>query len=87
MVSTTKEAVRLLEVIPGLTLTLDYTHFVYQGFSDADCEKLLHSATHFHARGGALKRLQIPLKKSSIDYREVLQRMKEVKYRGYFAIE
>jgi sugar phosphate isomerase/epimerase len=81
------EAKSLLDAVSGLTLTLDYTHFIYQGFSEADCEALLPHASHFHARGGAAKRLQTSLKESSIDYRRVLQRMKEVKYSGYFAIE
>jgi sugar phosphate isomerase/epimerase len=87
IVPTPEDAKKLLDAVPGLTLTLDYTHFVYQGFSDADCETLLPRASHFHARGGAEKRLQTSLKKSAIDYRRVLQQMKEVKYPGYFAIE
>jgi sugar phosphate isomerase/epimerase len=81
------ETQRLLELTPGLTLTLDYTHFVYQGFSDADCEALLPHARHLHARGGHQGRLQAPMKKNSIDYARVLQAMKEIGYCGYFAIE
>lgn len=84
---TPKDAALLLSALPNLTLTLDYTHFVYQGFTDAECEALLPRASHFHARGGAEKRLQTSLKKSTIDYARVLRRMKELEYRGYFAIE
>jgi sugar phosphate isomerase/epimerase len=84
---TPTEARKLLAAVSGLTLTLDYTHFVYQGFSNEDCEGLLSYASHFHARGGAPKRLQTSLKESAIDYRQVLERMKEVRYSGYFAIE
>ena len=87
IVPTPDDAKRLIDAVPGLTLTLDYTHFVYQGFSDADCEALLPYASHFHARGGAEKRLQTSLKRSTIDYRRVLQQMKKIKYSGYFAIE
>jgi len=87
VVPTPAEAMQLLQAVPGLTLTLDYTHFVYQGFSDAECEPLLGYASHFHARGGAPKKLQTSLKNSSIDYRRVLERMKEMGYSGYFAIE
>jgi sugar phosphate isomerase/epimerase len=87
IVPTPAEAKSLLEAVSGLTLTLDYTHFIYQGFSDADCEALLPYASHFHARGGAARRLQTSLKASSIDYRRVLQRMKEIEYPGFFAIE
>ncbi len=87
IVPTPADAMQLINAVPSLTLTLDYTHFTYQGFSDNDCEALIPFASHFHARGGAVKRLQTSLKKSSIDYRRVLQRMKEVEYPGYFAIE
>ena len=81
------QAQELVAAVPGLTLTLDYTHFVYQGFTDADCEVLLPLASHFHARGGAPGKLQTTLKKGAIDYRRVLQQMKQCKYPGYFAIE
>jgi sugar phosphate isomerase/epimerase len=87
IVPTPSEAVRLLALTPGLTLTLDYTHFVYQGFSDADCEALLPHASHLHARGGRQGRLQAPMKESTIDYARVLNAMKAVNYTGYFAIE
>ncbi len=87
IVPTPAETLELLDAVPGLTLTLDYTHFVYQGFSDADCEVLLPHATHFHARGGARSRLQTSLKNSAIDYRRVIQQMKQTSYPGYFAIE
>jgi len=87
IVPTPTEARRLLELTPGLTLTLDYTHFVYQGFPDADCEALLPSASHLHARGGHRGRLQAPMKRNAIDYARVLQAMTTVGYGGYFAIE
>jgi sugar phosphate isomerase/epimerase len=87
LVPTPADAVRLIQLTPRLTLTLDYTHFVYQGFADMDCEALLPYASHFHARGGHKGRLQAPMKKNSIDYAHVLHAMKEVGYLGYFAIE
>lgn len=87
IISTPRDTYVLLEYTPGLTLTLDYTHFVYQGIPESECEKLLPHASHFHARGGRLGRLQAPKKESTIDYARVLQKMKEVGYSGYFAIE
>ena len=87
IVPTPSDAQKLLAAVSGLTLTLDYTHFVYQGFTVPECEFLLPHASHFHARGGAPKRLQTSLTESAIDYRQVLQRMKKLKYPGYFAIE
>jgi sugar phosphate isomerase/epimerase len=86
-VDTPEKLARLLELTPGLTLTLDYTHFTYAGFADAEIEPLLAHARHFHCRGAAPGRLQTPFGESTIDYRRVVERMKEIDYPGYFAIE
>lgn len=87
VVPTPAEALRLLEMTPGLTLTLDYTHFVRQGFSDIEGDCLLPHARHLHARGGCNGRLQAPMKKNTIDYERVLASLKRLGYPGYFAIE
>lgn len=54
--------------VPGLTLTLDYGHFVYQGQPASDADALLPHASHFHARGGAPGRLQAALPANVIDF-------------------
>jgi sugar phosphate isomerase/epimerase len=54
IVPTPIQALRLLDLVSGLTLTLDYTHFVCRGFSESDCEALLPRASHLHARGACL---------------------------------
>ncbi len=38
---TPEDVARLVELAPGLELTLDYTHYVSQGFGDADVEPLV----------------------------------------------
>jgi hypothetical protein len=38
---------RLVELTPGLTLTLDYTHYTFAGFSDTDIEPLMKHAAPF----------------------------------------
>ncbi|HZP00474.1 MAG TPA: TIM barrel protein [Terriglobia bacterium] len=87
IIPTPQETRSLLQLTPGLTLTLDYTHFVYEGIQESECEGLLPHASHFHARGGCRGRLQAPRKENTIDYARVLQKMQEVGYPGYFAIE
>ena len=52
------DVARLVELAPGLELTLDYTHYVSQGFSEDKLEPLIRHARHFHARGGAPGRVQ-----------------------------
>lgn len=87
IVPTPAGAQQLAALAPGLTLTLDYTHFTYQGIGDAECEALMPYATHFHARGARPGRLQAPLKENSIDYRRVLAAMDRANYRGYVGVE
>ena len=82
-----KDALRLLRVTPGLTLTLDYTHFVRRGLPDAEVEPLIEHASHFHARGARKGRLQAPLKENTIDYARVVRVMKKTGYRGFIGIE
>lgn len=87
IVDTPEKVARLLELTPGLELTLDYTHFIYQGIPDAEVDPLLSHARHFHCRGGRPGRLQVSFGENEIDYRRVLERMREVGYDGFFAIE
>jgi sugar phosphate isomerase/epimerase len=86
-VDTPEKLARLIELTPGLTLTLDYTHFVAAGFADADVEPLLAHARHFHCRGAAKGQLQATFDDNTIDYRRVIRRMREIGYAGYFGIE
>ncbi|HEV2378781.1 MAG TPA: sugar phosphate isomerase/epimerase family protein [Terriglobia bacterium] len=80
-------AKRLIDAVPGLTLTLDYTHFTYQGFSDVEIEPLLKSASHFHARGACQGKLQASFAENTIDYGQVLQAMKRTNYSGFVVLE
>jgi len=82
-----KDALRLLRGTPGLTLTLDYTHFVRRGIPDAEVEPLIAHASHFHARGARKGRLQARFKENTIDYARIVREMKKAGYRGYIGIE
>ncbi|HEV2494081.1 MAG TPA: sugar phosphate isomerase/epimerase family protein [Terriglobia bacterium] len=84
---TPAQAKRLVESVPGLTLTLDYTHFTLQGFSDDDIEPLLASASHFHARGACKGKLQASVTENTIDYARVLRAMKRANYAGFVVLE
>jgi len=82
-----KQALELIEKTPGLTLTLDYTHFTKIGIGDAEIEPLVAHASHFHARGACKGRLQASAAKNTIDYRRVLKAMQRCNYAGYVGIE
>ena len=84
---TPAQARRLLEMVPGLTLTLDYTHFTYQGIPDPEIEPLLRSTSHFHVRGACKGKLQASFKENTIDYTRILRAMKDADYSGYVVLE
>jgi sugar phosphate isomerase/epimerase len=80
-------ALRLVKDVPGLTLTLDYTHFTRSGLPDRVVEPLIPYASHFHARGGRRGRLQAALPQNTSDYGRVLRLMKKSGYKGYLGVE
>lgn len=82
-----QEAERLVTSVPGLTLTLDYTHFTRLGMPDSAIEPLVKYATHFHVRGAREGRLQAPFKENTIDYARVLKVMRASNYKGYLGVE
>jgi sugar phosphate isomerase/epimerase len=81
------EALRLVEGVPGLTLTLDYTHFTRLGLPDSAAEPLLKHASHFHVRGARQGRLQCNFKDNTIDYARVVKLLASLRYPGYLGIE
>ena len=82
-----RQLARLLGRVPGLTLTLDYTHFTRAGVRDATVEPLILCATHFHARGACKGRLQTSFQANTIDYARIVAAMRTTGYRGYLGIE
>ena len=78
---------RLVQNVPGLTLTLDYTHFTRLGMPDTAAESLLKYAGHFHVRGAREGRLQESFAHNTIDYGRVYQAMLETAYSGWIGIE
>lgn len=87
IVDTPEKLLHLVEMTPGLELSLDYTHFTYAGIPDTEVEPLLVHARHFHCRGAARGRLQTSFAENTIDYGRVIDRLRALDYDGYFAIE
>jgi sugar phosphate isomerase/epimerase len=81
----TRSTHTLLAQVPGLTLTLDYGHFIVQGESNAAIHTLLPYASHIHLRGAAPGRLQTPAAESTIDISHILRNC--ANYSGKFALE
>ncbi len=77
----------LLDAAPGLTLTLDYGHFITAGEISEQVHRLLPFASHIHVRGGAPGRLQTSVDENTIDFRGMLAGLKECDYEGFLALE
>ncbi|MBU3666746.1 MAG: sugar phosphate isomerase/epimerase [Chthoniobacterales bacterium] len=71
----------------GVTLTLDYGHFVYQGMPPQAADILIPQASHFHARGGAKGQLQSTMKDSVIDFRAIRDALQQRGYPGWMCLE
>jgi len=87
IVAEPKSLGELVAGVPGLTLTLDYTHFTRSGLPDAAVEPLIEHASHFHVRGARRDRLQVSFAENVIDYGRVLEALRETGYRGFVGVE
>ena len=72
---------------PGLTLTLDYGHFIYQGQTNESVHSLIPYSSHFHARGGAKGKLQTMVQENEIDFKTILSLFKKIEYSGFVCME
>jgi sugar phosphate isomerase/epimerase len=76
-----------LRRVEGLTLTLDYGHFVMAGESSALVHDLLTFASHVHVRGGAPDRLQTSVDENAIDFTGMLAGLKQLGFDGFLSLE
>jgi sugar phosphate isomerase/epimerase len=77
----------LLHAVRGLSLTLDYTHFVASGIPSREIHPLLRFATHIHLRGATPGSLQAPVIENQIDYAGMARRLAKQSYSGFLALE
>jgi sugar phosphate isomerase/epimerase len=82
-----ERARELAERVPGLALTLDYSHFVAQGLSPARVHPLVPHAGHFHARQAAPGLLQTSARLGTLDFDDIVGRLRAAGYDGYLCVE
>jgi sugar phosphate isomerase/epimerase len=82
-----REAAQLCDEVPGLQLTLDYSHFLALGYSPSDVHPLLKHAGHFHARQAAPGRLQASAKDGTLNFPDLVGRLKAGGYAGDVCVE
>ena len=82
-----EDALTVVRAAPHLTLTLDYSHFVYRGYTDSQMEPLLAHAGHFHVRQAKSGELQCRTHEGPIDFARALTRLGESGYAGWVGFE
>lgn len=87
IVQTPEEVRELLANTPGLSLTLDPAHFVYQGFSTDAVAPLTAHASHFQLRAAAPGRMQVPLRENEVDFGRLLAAAAAHGYAGAVGVE
>ncbi|MEW6749465.1 MAG: sugar phosphate isomerase/epimerase [Candidatus Latescibacterota bacterium] len=81
------EAIRLMQAVPGLGLTLDYAHQVQLGLGPEQIEVLHPYARHFHAKQSAPGAFQARADEGSIDFRRLIGKLKADRYDGVVCVE
>ncbi len=82
-----ERALALLSAVPGLQLTLDYSHFIANGYDPEDVHPLLPHAGHFHARQARRGFLQASHRDGTLDFPDIVARLHGVGYSGDICIE
>ncbi len=77
----------LVQAVPGLRLTLDYSHFVANGFSPDDVHPLVPHAGHFHARQARNGLVQANHWEGTLDFDDIVGRLKAAGYPGDLCVE
>ena len=77
----------LLRDVPGLSVTLDYSHFVYSGVPAADVHPLLAYSRILHVRQAAAGRIQASLGAGSIDFADVFRAARRYGFTGTISLE
>jgi sugar phosphate isomerase/epimerase len=81
------DALRLVQEVPGLGLTVDYAHQVQLGLGPAEIEVLHPHARHFHAKQSAPGAFQARPDEGAIDFGRLMRRLEADGYQGVICVE
>lgn len=82
-----RDALRICREVPGLGLTLDYSHFVDPGHAQDEVEPLHAYARHVHIRQAAPGKRVETVEEGTIDFRRIFELLKSSAYSGVVAVE
>ena len=80
-------ALRMLDEVPGLSFTVDHSHFVFHGMTYEQIAVMHPYGTHWHARQAALGQLQAGFDDGEIDFARIVSDLKVSGYDGIIALE
>src|SRR5207247_2268690 len=81
------QTLAFVQANPAVKLTLDYAHFIWNGYSQPQIDVLAPYAGHVHLRQAAPRVLQARWADGTIDFPAVIRVVHQGGYEGYFALE
>lgn len=87
VVDTPMLSLELARRVPVLSITLDYSHFVMQGYPEEDIHPLITHSGHVHYRQARKGRVQEGAALGTLDFAGITRRLRESTFHGYIAIE
>jgi len=85
--STPEAAEEVCQRVSGIRLALDYSHFIYRGFTHDQIERLDRFAGYVHVRQASPGRIVEFAERGTIDLARLLRHLNELGYRGRFGVE
>ena len=80
------DALRLLDCVPGLRLTVDSGHCAYLGLARKDMIPLLNRAAHIRVRQAARNRIQTGFEAGKLDLHDLVEDVLELGYEGALSV-
>lgn len=87
MAQTPEAALKLVQAVPGLQLTLDWAQMVCQDVFHEEIIKLLPHTRHIQMRQAARAQLQTPFERGRIDVKRVVKDVLASGYKGLVCVE
>lgn len=80
-------AVRMVEAVPGLSLTIDHSHFIFHGLPYEQIARLHAYGSHWHARQAKPGQAQCRYDQGQIDFSRIIKDLSHIGYCGYISLE
>lgn len=77
----------LMAAVPHLPVAYDPSHFAIQGIDLRETEFLFDRTIHVHLRDAAPDRLQSPTGLGTVDFKWIIDVLRERRYDGFYSIE